>query len=268
VANGSTVLGLVGSPNPEGRTNRLVRAALEGAAKAGAPVELIQMSEHVAGACKDCISRECQSRRHCSFDDAEFEYLAEKIIGCGALVLGTPVYWWDTTGMVKYLILKMFRVHAPAAPLQGLPAVGIGVAGGTGNGLVSGLRPVYHFFQMMQMRAIEPLPVTRFNIESAVERADVLGAQLARMAKERQPFAGVEDRLLWYDALPYLSLSRVEERRLLADQATLALPEDADPSIAKGLATADALLAQGRQLESQVEVTRVYTAGVKAFEKA
>ena len=27
---------------------------------------------------------------------------------------------------------------------------------GTGNGLVSGLRPVYHFFQMMQMRAIEP----------------------------------------------------------------------------------------------------------------
>ena len=30
-----------------------------------------------------------------------------------------------------------------------------------GNGLVSGLRPVYHFFQMMQMRAIEPLSLKK-----------------------------------------------------------------------------------------------------------
>ena len=259
------VLGLVGSPNPDGRTNRIVSAALAGAARAGAPVELIQMSEHVPAACKDCLSRECQANRRCSFDDESFEYLAAKILGCGALVLGTPVYWWDTTGMVKYLILKMFRTHAPAAPFAGLPALGIAVAGGTGNGLVSGLRPVYHFFQMMQMRAIEPLPVTRFNIDAAETRAAELGAQLAGMARARLPFAGLEDRLLWYDALPYLGLSRDDERRLLAAQTVSVLPEDADPSIARGLARADELVAQGRPLESAIEVTRVYTEGVKAF---
>jgi len=180
--------------------------------------------------------------------------------------LGTPIYWWDTTGMVKYLILKMFRVYARSAPLAGLPAVGIGIAGGTGNGLVSGLRPVYHFFQMLQMRALEPLPVTRFNWGAARIRAGELGAALAVMTGARQPFAGVEERLLWYDGLPYLGLTRAAERRLLADLTTTALPGNADQAIPRGLAQADALAARGEHLRALQEVTRAYEAGVKVFE--
>jgi hypothetical protein len=167
---------------------------------------------------------------------------------------------------VRYFILKMFRIYARSAPLQGLPALGIAIAGGTGNGLVSGLRPVYHFFQMMQMRAIEPLPATRFNFDAALQRARELGSQIAGMAHARAPFLGLEERLLWYDALPYLGLSRANERRLLADLTTAALPSDTDPAVPRGLAKADALAAAGRPLESLVEVTRVYEAGVKAYE--
>ena len=55
------VLGLVGSPNKEGRTNQLVKAALEGAATAGATVELLQMADHVVDACKDCLPWVCQT---------------------------------------------------------------------------------------------------------------------------------------------------------------------------------------------------------------
>ena len=160
----------------------------------------------------------------------------------------------------------MFRIYAPSAPLQGLPAFGIAIAGGTGNGLISGLRPVYHFFQMMQMRAIEPLPATRFNFEAAVERAGNLGEKIAAMANQRLPFAGLEERLLWYDALPYLSLSRAAERRLLADFAIQALPSPENSANALGLARADALSAAGKSMDSLIEVTRVYEAGVKAFE--
>ena len=96
----------------------------------------------------------------------------------------------------------MFRVYARSAPLQGLPALGLSIAGGTGNGLVSGLRPVYHFFQVMQMRAIEPVPATRFNFKDALKRAGELGAELASMVNSRTPFKGVEERLVWYDSLP------------------------------------------------------------------
>ncbi len=41
------VIGLVASPNRDGRTNQLVEAALKGAARAGAPTELIQMADYV-----------------------------------------------------------------------------------------------------------------------------------------------------------------------------------------------------------------------------
>jgi len=262
-----TVLGIVGSPNPEGITNQLVTTALKGAADAGAPTELIQLSEYIVVACKDCLPWVCMENLKCTYDDEAFEYLSKKILNCGALVMGTPVYWWDTSGLIKYLILKMFRVYALSAPLQGLPALGLGIAGGTGNGLVSGLRPVYHFFQMMQMRALEPVPATRFNLNQALQRAGELGEQIAGMANERRPFSGLEERLVWYDNLPYLGLSRAGERRLLADQIAMAVPEEMGSDVLSGLARSDALAAAGRSIESLSEVTRVYEAGVKAFEK-
>ncbi len=266
MAEGGIVLGLVGSPNPEGRTNRMVSAALEGAAAAGAKTEIVQMADHRVAACKDCESRVCEVNLRCTYDDNEFEFLSDKIRSCGALVLGTPVYWSDCSGMTKYLILKMFRCFAKNAPLNGLPALGIGVAGGSGNWLISGVRPVYQFFQQMQMRAVEPLPVTRFNFESAAQRARELGAELAKRAREPQPFANADERYLWYDALPYLGLNRMQERRLLAGLVTEAAGDRTDASVARGVVAADVLAASGTKVEAMKEITRAYEAALKAFE--
>ena len=110
------LLGLVGSPNPEGITNQLVTAALNGAAAKGAVTEKIQMSECVVEACRDCLPWVCLQDLKCTFEDESFEMLSKKILDCGGLVLGTPVYWWDTSAIVKYLILKMFRVFRLRRP--------------------------------------------------------------------------------------------------------------------------------------------------------
>ena len=262
------VLGLIGSPNRDGRTSEMVRAALEAAARAGAEVELVQMVDHAVAPCKDCQPWKCATELRCQYSDPGFEFLSAKLLGCGALVLGSPIYWWDTSGMVKYLILKMLRVHARSAPLAGLPALGIGVAGGTGNGLASGLRPLYHFFQMMQMRPLEPLPATRFNWAEALVRAGELGASIASMAQSRHPFASAEERLLWYDGLPYLGLSRAGERRLLAALATAALPDHAFADVARSLAQADSLALRGDIEGSLKQITSVYEASVKVFESS
>jgi multimeric flavodoxin WrbA len=267
MAENRVVLGIVGSPNPEGRTNQLVVAALKGAAEAGAATELIQLSEYAVEACKDCLPWVCADSLKCTYEDKAFEFLSRKILDCGALVMGTPVYWWDTSGLVKYLILKMFRVYARSAPLQGLPAFGLAIAGGTGNGLISGLRPVYHFFQMLQMRALEPVPATRFNFNQAQTRASELGGQIATMTKRRTPFNGLEERLVWYDNLPYLGLSRTGERRLLADLVALDVAEEMGTDVLSGLARSDSFSAAGRSVDALSEVTRVYEAGLKAFEE-
>jgi NAD(P)H-dependent FMN reductase len=224
------------------------------------------MSEHDVSACKDCLPWVCLENLKCTYEDEAFEWLSDKVRNCGALIFGVPVYWWDTSGLVRRFILKMFRVFARTGPLKGLPAFGIAIAGGTGNGLVSGLRPVYHFFQMMQMRALEPLPSTRFNFDETLVRAGELGGEIAGMRKERAPFTGLEERLVWYDKLPYINLSRVEERRLLAGLVSLAVPGGLDSEILSGLARADALSAAGKSVEVMQEITKVYEAGVKAFD--
>jgi len=121
------VLGLVGSPNKSGRTNELVSAALEGAGRAGAATELVQMSGCVVEACKDYLPWVCNTKQKCTYDDKNFELLSKKILDCGTLVIGTPVYWGDTTGMVRYLFLKMYSVFAGSAQLKGLPALGIAI---------------------------------------------------------------------------------------------------------------------------------------------
>jgi multimeric flavodoxin WrbA len=253
-----TVLGLVGSPNPEGRSNRLLSAALDGAAQAGAPVEKIQMSEHVVNACQDCLPWVCLTNLKCTYEDGGFELLSEKILNCGALILSAPVYWWDTSGLVRYLILKMFRVYAMSGPLHGLPALGIGIAGGTGNGLISGLRPLYHFFQMMQMRALDPVPATRFNLDQALERSRELGQTIAGMAEARVPFKSYGERMLWYDNLPYLNEDRAGERKLLVALMAEAVPEDQKSEIQGDLARVDILLASGERLEAQAEMNKIY----------
>jgi multimeric flavodoxin WrbA len=260
------VLGLVGSPNRDGRTFQMVSATLEAAAAMGARVELVQMADHVVAPCQDCLPWTCATETRCQYSDPAFEYLSDRLLDCGALVLGTPIYWADTSAMVKYLVLKMFRVYARSAPLAGLPAIGIGVAGGTGNGLVSGLLPIYHFFQILQMRALAPQPVTRFNWMPAMAEAQEKGVQLASMMGRRQPFQSREEQLLWYDDLPYLRMSRGEERRLLAAVATEALPDGALPDIARVLAHADHLAAMGQPLQSLKTSTAVYEATAKVFE--
>lgn len=261
------VIGMVGSPNKNGRTSRLVSAALEGVKKTGAEVELIQMSDHVVTACRDCQPWICKDGFKCTFEDEAFLYLSDKVLNAEALILGTPVYWWDTSGMIKYFILKMFRVYAPSAPLNGLPALGLGIAGGTGNGLVSGLRPVYHFFQIMQMRAIEPVPATRFNFNESLQRSEELGARVAEMSRDRKKFGCREEILDLYDQLPYLNLTRAGERRLLADIVTMATSEISDASVSSGLARADSLAAGNRSLESLLEIAKVYESGVKAYKE-
>jgi len=257
MSDSKKLLGLVGSPNKEGLTNKLVTAALESAAKAGAETELVQMSDCVVEACRDCLPWVCLQNLKCTYEDKNFEFLSEKLLNCGGLIFGSPVYWWDTSAMVRYFFIKMFRIYAMSATLRGLPSFGIVVAGGTGNGLLTGLRPVYHFFQIMQMRALEPVPVTRFNLNQAVERAVELGSRIAPMVKERVPFNSWEECLLWYDNLPYISEDRAGERRLLAAQMYQTVSDGYKPDIEGNMSQADILAASGRSHEAMREISRV-----------
>jgi multimeric flavodoxin WrbA len=259
------VVGLVGSPNKAGRTNELVSAALAGAAAAGAPTEVIQMSEHVPLACRDCLPWVCASNMKCTYQDEGFEFLSRRISECGGLVLGTPVYWGDTSAMVRSMFIKMCRIFARSATLKGLPAFGIAIAGGSGNGLMTGLKPVYHFFRALQIRPLVPVPATRFDFADAVKKSGETGAKIGAMAQSRLPFETQEECWLAYDHLPYLNESRAAERRLLAALTMQAVPEARKTEIEGDLARADILAASGQSLEALAEISKVYNSCLKAI---
>jgi multimeric flavodoxin WrbA len=261
------VLGLVGSPNREGRTHEIVWAALQGAADSGVNIQLVQLADHVCEACKDCQPWECRDAQKCTYVDEAFEFLSGKLRSCDGLVLGTPVYWSDTSGMVRYLMLKCARVFGASGRFSGLPALGIAVAGGSGHGLVSGLKPLYQFFQAMRMRAIEPLPATRFNWNASLKRAEELGNEVASWSDTRRPFSNLNDLFAWFDKLPYLAMGPGEEKRLLADLAVASLPPDetAGPA-ALLLAEADTLQAQDDRPGAIKKVNEAYDKALEAFD--
>jgi hypothetical protein len=72
---------------------------------------------------------------------------------------------------------------------------------------------------------------------------------------------------VWYDNLPYLGLSRAGERRLLADLVALEVSEDLGADVLSGFARSDCFAATGRSVDSLSEITQVYEAGVKAFQR-
>ena len=115
--------------------------------------------------CLDYLAATCSLDLKCSYNDKNLEYLGGKITNCSGLILGSPVYWGDVSGMVKYFITKMYRVYAKSGLFNGLHALEISIAGGSGDGLITGLYSIYHFFRIMRMRALDPIPATRFNLD-------------------------------------------------------------------------------------------------------
>jgi multimeric flavodoxin WrbA len=199
------VLGIVGSPRKNERTDTLVQAALDGAKSKGVKTKKIflidyEIPQYTAGAqCPDELNRLCED--------------------AGAIVLGAPVYYGDINGLtIDFLdVVKILNSN-------GKPALGIAIAGGTGKGLLSGIQSLYHIFYHRQMRGIQPIPASRFNFEEAIGDLKKSGEEIAELSQIKNPFPGEtsNDRwgevLAYYSSVKYLDSDPVDEYIMLAKQ--------------------------------------------------
>ncbi len=216
------IRGFVGSPNRDGRTAAIVREALLGAEEQGAKVEMVHLSEHVIGEVPDC-----RVEHRAGLDagpDDEFRALSLMLESSDAVVVGSPVYWSTITSCVRALLTRKLRVEMGEGPTAGMPCLGIVVAGGSGNGLVEAMKPLYLLFEKLRWRPLDSFPVTRFNWDRALAFANGAGRDLAAMADRRRP---IPLEMVWpfYNDLRYRHYDRIDERRLLAELIVGALPE-------------------------------------------
>ncbi len=92
------ILGVVGSPRRGGNTDLLVACVLDGARAAGASTETVYLGSLTVKECDGCYA--CWQGCECSKRD-DMNELYRAINAADAFVLGTPVYWYGPTALMK-----------------------------------------------------------------------------------------------------------------------------------------------------------------------
>jgi len=246
------VLGIVGSPRKNGRTNELVSAALNGAKSEGADTKKIYLADF-----------DIKPYMGAGGSTEAFEYCPEELSRISseadAIVLGAPVYWGDINGLTKDF-MDTVRIDDP----NGKYALGISIAGGTGKGLLSGIQTIYHFFFHRQFRGIDPTPVSRFNFQEALKLLKTRGGKIAQLSKERAPFPGRTRDERWphvaayYTSLDYFQSDIVDEFVMLARGliriSTGTKVEEAKADLEEALRLID----EARRVEAAIYAVRSY----------
>lgn len=104
------LLGVVGSPRKGGNTHLLVSQVLAGAESAGASGDLVLLGDRQIRSCDGCHA--CWRGNLCVHRDGMGD-LYPLLEACDVLVLGTPVYWYGPTALMKGFVDRLVYYNGP-----------------------------------------------------------------------------------------------------------------------------------------------------------
>lgn len=109
------ILALIGSPRRGGNTHLLVEQIVAGALSAGKhEVRTVFLDEYVNHPLRDC--KLCRNESgDCSIPD-RYKELMEKLLASDCLVIGSPLYWYGPSGIVKIFIDRWFCYISESYP--------------------------------------------------------------------------------------------------------------------------------------------------------
>jgi hypothetical protein len=137
--------------------------------------------------------------------------------------------------------------------------LGISVAGGTGRGLCSGIQNIYRFFYHKHFRAIEPTPVSRFNLERIFDSIFLSGKKLAELPILKKSFKDDYERMKYYEKLNFLNSTYLDEMFLLVSQLIQISKNKTDFEAAKSeYDNAKNLILQGKKEEAVDHILKSY----------
>jgi multimeric flavodoxin WrbA len=181
------ILGVVGSPRKKGNTHILVSRILDGAKDEGALTEILFLGDLNIRECDGC--HVCWKGKQCSKKD-DMNKIYPKIIQSDVIILGTPVYWYAPTALMKCFIDRFVYFNCPGnrAKIIGKSAV-IAVPFEEENPKTADLLVKFFkkSFQYLEMKLIGKILVPgvsrRGDIlkkEERLEKAYKLGRKLAK----------------------------------------------------------------------------------------
>ena len=248
------VIGIVGSPRKNGRTNSLVQAALDGAESRDVDTKKVYLVDYNIRSFTG-LGGSVEAFKYCP------EELSKLCEDSDAIILGAPVYWGDINGLTKNF-MDTVKITIPNSNSK--PALGMAIAGGSGKGLISGVQSIYHFFYHKQMRGIDPTPVSRFNFDEALEQLKKSGANLADISKKASPFSGKTANERWpevlayYTSLRFLNSDPLDEFIMLSNQLVKISKGNKVEEAKAELEKAMTLILEGKRAEAAIYAVRSY----------
>jgi multimeric flavodoxin WrbA len=111
------VVAINGSPRTSGNTSTILKDVLKMAEASGAQTSYFDLAAMEIHDCKACMK--CKKEDGCSQQD-DMEKLRPQIEDADILILGSPIYMGDQTGLMKCFVDRLYRFMVPDEKKEGL----------------------------------------------------------------------------------------------------------------------------------------------------
>jgi multimeric flavodoxin WrbA len=173
---------LSGNPKTDGLCQSIIDAAKSGIEKAGVQVDEIRLCDLDLECCKVCGDGwgTCRDENYCSFGADGFDDVVKHLTECDALIMATPVYWWESSEALKNFIDRLRRCHfGQNGILSGKQVLIIASAGGTGNGLLSCLEQMDRLCRHTGAVIFDYIGINRWNSDYKAKTAKAAAYAMA-----------------------------------------------------------------------------------------
>jgi len=163
------ILGICGSPHPDGNTAYALRHALQVIEREGIGTTYLSLADYEIRPCKGCFA--CREGTCVQEDD--MTEIADAIYHCDGLILASPVYMGLVTGQLKVMMDRtvLFRTGG-RFELSGKVGAGIACGGFRNGGQELTLQAMHTFFLQQDMYAVADGPGLSHSGAAIVGRAE------------------------------------------------------------------------------------------------
>lgn len=176
---------LSGNPKRDGLCQSIIDAAGTGAAEGGAEVDQIRLCDFKLIRCQVCEDGwgHCRDENYCKYGKDGFNEIKERLETSDAIILATPVYWGETSELLKSFIDRLRRCEFNGKIMRNKQVLIIASAGGTGNGLLTCLEQMDRFCRHTGAAIFDYIGVNRWNSDYKRQAAKAAAYAMANGRK-------------------------------------------------------------------------------------
>ncbi|GAW93354.1 flavodoxin family protein [Calderihabitans maritimus] len=142
-----------GSHRKGQNTAVMLQTVLDELKAGGVETELVELSDYNIKPCLSC--NKCLRRPQCSITDDDMSLLADKLLKADAIILGSPVYWANVTGLMKNFMDRTRWLHMTKNFLAGKVGAAVTHAGLRNGGQEVCLQIMEHFLRAQGLYVVD-----------------------------------------------------------------------------------------------------------------